>query len=313
MKSAPAPKPTRRAFVLGAALAACTRKESVTVVDASAPAPPPSTVSFKPGERGKTELVQWSLDGISTEVAIVTPSWSDPSGRFPVLFALHGRGEAVKPAKIGALGWANDYGMVHAIERICAPPIGDVDLQGLSDPTRLAAMNQALGARPFRGIVVICPHVPDLDLHSGKDAERYGAFLVDVLLPRARRELPVTPTAEATGIDGVSLGGALSLRIGLARPAFGVVGALQPAIGDDRLDELTDLALAARAKRPKMPLRLTTSHDDYYKPWVTKLSERWKSAGITHDFADVPGPHDYVWNKGPGVYEMLFWQDRALA
>jgi enterochelin esterase-like enzyme len=155
--------------------------------------------------------------------------------------------------------------------------------------------------------------VPDLDLNGTKDADKLAAFLIEVLLPRIRRELPISAGPESTGIDGVSLGGALALRIGLAHPeTFGVVGALQPAIGDERLSELTDLALAARAKRPKMPLRLTTSHDDYYKPWVTKLSERWKSAGISHDFADVPGPHDYVFNRGPGVYEMLFWQDRAL-
>jgi iron(III)-salmochelin esterase len=302
----------RRAFVLGTALAACTRKESVTI-DAGGATPPPSTVAFTPGPRGKTEIVQWTLEGMCTEVAIVVPSWADPSGRFPILVALHGRGEAVKPPRVGALGWANDYGMLHAIERLCAPPLTDADYQGLSDPVRLATANKDLETRPFRGLVVVCPHVPDLDLNGTKDAERYGAFLTQVLLPRVRRETPVATGPESTGIDGVSLGGALALRIGLVHgETFGAIGALQPAIGDERLSELTDLALAARAKRPKVPLRLTTSHDDYYKPWVTKLSDRWRSAGISHDFADVPGPHDYVFNRGPGVYEMLLWHDRAL-
>ncbi len=304
----------RRGFVLGAGLAACTRRETVTVDAGGTPAPPPSTVPFTPGPRGKTELVQWSLDGMSTECVTVVPSWANGTGRFPVLVALHGRGEAVKPPRAGALGWANDYGMLHAIERLCAPPLTDADYQGLSDPTRLANANRDLVARPFGGLVVVCPHVPDLDLNGNKDPERFGAFLTQVLLPRVRREMPVETTPEHTGIDGVSLGGALALRIGLTRgDTFGVVGALQPAIGDDRLSELTDLALAARAKRPNMPLRLTTSHDDYYKPWVQKLSDRWRGAGVTHEFADVPGPHDYVFNRGPGVYEMLLWQDRVLS
>ena len=26
----------------------------------------------------------------------------------------------------------------------------------------------------------------------------------------------------------------------------------------------------------------------------------------------VPGPHDYVFNRGPGVLEMLLFHDRAL-
>ncbi|CAN5370092.1 hypothetical protein BH09MYX1_BH09MYX1_22510 [soil metagenome] len=306
----------RRGFVLGATLAACTRRESSVALPPDV-APPPSTPPLTPtvsSARGTTEVLQWSTEGASTESAIIIPKWDNAGARYPLLIALHGRGEAVKPPKAGALGWANDYGMLHAIERLCAPPLTDTDYQGLSDPERLASVNRELSVRPFRGVVIACPHVPDLDLNGTKDAEKFAEFLINVLLPRLRRELPISPAPESTGIDGVSLGGALALRIGLAHPeTFGVVGALQPAIGDERLSELTELAIAARAKRRAMPLRLTTSHDDYYKPWVVKLSDRWKNAGISHDFADVPGPHDYVFNRGPGVYEMLFWQDRALA
>lgn len=307
----------RRAFLSLAALAACSRRESESAKPALSPPPAeppaPTTTHFGGAPRGKTELVRWSLDAFSTEVAIVVPSWDNPSGRFPLLVALHGRGEAVKPPKAGCLGWPNDYGMIRAFERLAAPPLTDTDYQGFSDPTRLATTNRELVARPFRGLVVVCPHVPDVDLHSDTDARRVGDFLVQTLLPRVRRELPVLDTPEATGIDGVSLGGALALRVGLVHPeTFGAVGALQAAIGDERMDELTDLALAARKKRPKLALRLTTSHDDYYKPWVSKLDGRWRSAGIEHDYADVPGPHDYSFNRGPGVYEMLLWHDRVL-
>jgi hypothetical protein len=37
------------------------------------------------------------------------------------------------------------------------------------------------------------------------------------------------------------------------------------------------------------------------------------TAGIAHDFAEVVGPHDYSFNRGPGSIELLLWHDRALS
>ena len=34
---------------------------------------------------------------------------------------------------------------------------------------------------------------------------------------------------------------------------------------------------------------------------------------VAHDFADIPGPHDYPFNRGPGAIELLLWHDRVLA
>src|SRR5262249_6428119 len=115
-------------------------------------------------------------------------------------------------------------------------------------------------------------------------------------------------------IDGVSLGGALSLRIGLGNAeAFGAVGTLQAAIGEDQVPEFTELARAARSKNAGVHLRLLTSKDDYFRRAIRSASEAWRSAGIDHDFEDLPGPHDYPFNRGPGAIEMLLWHDRILA
>ena len=76
---------------------------------------------------------------------------------------------------------------------------------------------------------------------------------------------------------------------------------------------LTELARAARSKRPSLKLRLLTSSDDYFRDAILELSSAWRAAGVLHDFADVPGPHDYIFNRGPGSIELLTWHDRALA
>ncbi len=301
---------SRRGLLAGlASLLACSRRETHA---AAASAPPPEPAPFPVPERGTTQLLEWSLQGVSTRAAVIVPAWS-PSARFPVLVALHGRGEALKDPEEGALGWPRDYALRRAISRACAPPLTADDFEGFVEPDHLAEVNRSLASRPLRGLIVACPYVPDLDLEKDEDVLGYGRFLAEVLLPRVRKETPALAAPESTGIDGVSLGGAIALRAGLAMPeTFGAVGALQPAIGDERVRELTDLCRAARARRKDLALRLTTSHEDYYRRVVNKLDHAWTEAGIAHDFAELPGPHDYPFNRGPGAYEMLLWHDRVL-
>jgi hypothetical protein len=62
-----------------------------------------------------------------------------------------------------------------------------------------------------------------------------------------------------------------------------------------------------------MALRLLTSHDDFFHDAIVSVSQAWRAAGVAHEFADVPGPHDYVFNRGPGSLELLLWYDRILA
>jgi enterochelin esterase-like enzyme len=176
-------------------------------------------------------------------------------------------------------------------------------------------MNAWLGQHPWKGLVVVCPWVPDLNLRSDTELVDYGRFVVETILPRVVKEMPAT---SATGIDGVSLGGAVALRAGLAFPqTFKAVAALQPAIsfsGDDsRVNDLVDLARVARNKRADLALRITTSHEDYYRDVTHSLSNAWKNAGVQHDFSELPGPHDYIFNRGPGAYEMLLWHARVLS
>lgn len=308
----------RSFFGIGAqlALAACSRSDArrgaaTDPVPTKLPEMPPPDASALP--RGQVGTQTWTFDGGGRAVVIV-PSWTKPGEKLPVLVALHGRGEATKGPVEGVMGWPRDYALIRAIERVCAPPITSADLEGFVDPKRLADLNAGLAADPFKGLVVVCPYLPDVDLRKPAPMKDYGRYLLEVVLPRVRAELPVSAAPAATGIDGVSLGGAVALRVGLGNPdAFGAVGTLQAALGDDQVAELTDLAKAARAKNPALKLRLLTSKEDYFRGAITHTSQSWRAAGIEHDFADVPGPHDYPFNRGPGAVEMLIWHDRMLA
>ena len=297
---------TRRELLLLLAAAACSRSEKAPVAKSAASPPPPAPPPAPPSCAG-AELVTWDFAGVASRVAILKPK-NAGAARFPVLVALHGHGEAVKGPERGCLGWPNDYALTRALERVCAPPLVTADLEGLVTDAHLAEMNAELAKRPWRGLVVVCPYLPDLDLRKDDEILDYGKFVAQTILPRVAREMPAKSGAASTGIDGVSLGGAVALRAGLALPeTFGAVGALQPAIDDARVPDIVALA-----KKRTGPLRITTSEVDYYKEPVHALDDALRAAGVAHDFAELPGPHDYPFNRGPGAYEMLLWHARVL-
>jgi len=149
--------------------------------------------------------------------------------RLPVLVALHGRGEALKGPELGARGWVDDYKLGRAAERLLHPPLVTADFEGFVEPARLAALNAALAQKPYGGLIVACPYVPDM--LGGDDpfavAPPLAHFLVDMLIPRLYAETPALGTPASTGIDGVSLGGRAAVSVGLLRPeSFGAVASL---------------------------------------------------------------------------------------
>jgi hypothetical protein len=267
------------------------------------------------GACGQVKTDTWTLGAEGRAFTIVpTTESSGSAAGFPMLLALHGRGEANKGPALGVLGWPKDYALLRAISRVCTPPLTSEDFEGFVEPDRLKMHNDALEKRAFAGLVVVCPYSPDVDLRKPAQMKEYADYVMGTVLPRARKELPVIAAPRATGIDGVSLGGALSLRIGLGNPeAFGTIGTLQPAIGEDQVPEFTELAKAARAKNPSLKLRLLTSKEDYFRRAIKAADAAWRAAAIDHDFEDLPGPHDYPFNRGPGAIEMLLWHDRLLA
>lgn len=308
---------SRRALVVGglSSLAGCSRCQRAPVAEAVDPSatvlpPPPPVDDAGTGNRGEVFTETWSFGADGRAVTIV-PAWRKPDEKLPMLVALHGRGEAMKGPERGVMGWPKDYELLRAIRRVCAPPLTTDDFEGFVDPERLALHNDALSKREFAGLVVLCAYAPDVDLRKPPAIEAYAKYLTETVLARARKDLPVVDGA--VGIDGVSLGGALALRIGLGRPEqFAAVGTLQAAIGQDQIPELTELARSALTRNPRLKLRLLTSHDDYFRKAITSASAAWKTAGIAHELEDVPGPHDYPFNRGPGAIEMLLWHDRVL-
>lgn len=264
------------------------------------------------------DLLDWSFPGGaaaggSDRATVLLPRGAPLDARFPVLIAMHGKGEAVRGAEAGAYGWIRDYKLATAVAALRRGKLDNKDFLGFALPERLAAMNASLAAKPYRGVIVVCPHTPNILATPGYDihgCDAFGPWVANTLVPRIRKELPASAHV---GIDGVSLGGRAALLVGFAHPTlFRVIGTLQPAIQAAEAEELVRRAKGYFAKQPDGVLRLLSSDGDYFKEAVQALDKSLEAARLPHITHLVKGPHDYAFNRGPGGLEMLLFHDRAL-
>jgi enterochelin esterase-like enzyme len=280
------------------------------------PAPAPSSAAQPP----TGEIREMTFDYAGTPVGantvvVAIPTNATKEAPLPVLVALHGRGESLKSPARGARGWVDDYALKKATKRLASPPLTAADLGDSVAPERLVKLNEALKAEPYRGLIVVCPYLPDA-FHGDQalgDGARYATFIVDEVLPRVYRETPAIGTPETTLVDGVSLGGRAALLVGLLRPkAFHAVAALQPALDNAEARPFAGLAERAKAENPALVVRLLSSSEDYFLEPTVELSRELKARGVDHTLDLVVGTHSYEFNRGPGVFEMLIFHDRAV-
>ena len=294
------------ALALGANSLGCSRRAQAT--DKGAPS----------ADTSEIRLHERSFDrdhGGPQKVVVLVPSWASSDDRLPLLIALHGRGESHRGLDVGAWAWVRDYWLHRSAARLWTPPLRSEDMQGLASPTELARINESLRVQPWQGLVVACPFTTDILGGGDLDAAGpFASFLADHLIQQIRAEFPVVASREATGIDGVSLGGRMALLAAASRPeVFGAVGTLQAAFRTHEVD-----GVAARVKRawqePVHPqaLRILTSHDDPFRPTLERLADALRSASVDAHYRSIAGPHDYAFNRGPGGVEMLLWHDRVL-
>ncbi|MCL2822598.1 MAG: alpha/beta hydrolase-fold protein [Polyangiaceae bacterium] len=249
------------------------------------------------------------------KAVVMVPAWASAENRLPLLIALHGRGESNRGLDVGAWAWVRDYWLNRTAARLRVPPLTREDLLGIGPDSYLGQLNESLTVHPWQGLIVVCPHTTDILSDRNLDAAApYADFLVDHLIPKIRADFPVISTREATGIDGVSLGGRMALLSAVNRPeAFGAVGTLQAAFRAEEVQEVASQVKKAW-QQPVHPsaLRVLTSHDDYFLPTLDKLAKALADEPVNAQFRLIPGRHDYEFNRGPGGYEMLVWHDRVL-
>jgi hypothetical protein len=255
---------------------------------------------------------------LARRFTLFVPNHLAPGERVPLLVLLHGLGETGDPG-LGVYAWVERYGLGTAYARLRRPPVArTARLATLLPDRRIAEINAALAAQPFRGMAVACPYTPNVGRLPDPEAalEAYAGWIVDTVVPRARAEAPVIADAAHTAIDGVSLGGYIGLEVFLRRPdAFAVWGGVQGAINVVRLSRYaSDLAaIAARAARGvRFGVHIETTEADPFREVNTALADLLTKKGVPHDAVVLPGQHDQIFLRESGTLEMLLWHDRQL-
>jgi hypothetical protein len=238
-----------------------------------------------------------------------------PTGRERLLVLFHGLGETVSQA-LGIRAWADRYGLTAAHARLSNPPVARTlgDAKFLTDE-RLAVLNRELGGAPFRGVALACPFTPNVfrQPSTATALDRYAAWVVDRLLPALAKELGRPREGLAPAVDGVSLGGYVSLEVFLRRPeAFAAVGSTQGAFRKALADVYAARFSKAFDAVGRKPVRVATSGWDSGRAASERLARLLGERGIDVTLSVPPGPHDQRWLREVGSLELLYHYDRLL-
>jgi pimeloyl-ACP methyl ester carboxylesterase len=268
-------------------------------------------VASEPGSPFEERVLEVPGEKLARRCLLLLPRGPAATTRVLVLF--HGLGETTSE-QLGIRAWADRYGLVRAAERLGAPPVTRT-LPGvpLLTEARLAELNDELARQPFRGLAVACPFTPNMFRQPSTALDHYAAWVAEALLPEVRRELGLGAEGGTFAVDGVSLGGYVSLEVFLRKPeVFAAAGATQGAFGANLAD-----AYAARFERAftsvgPRSLRIATSEWDSTRSASERLVTKLGARGIRATLALSPGGHDQRFLREVGSLELLHHYDRAL-
>src|SRR5690606_4827203 len=197
--------------------------------DAAAPKKPADR--FASEELEAHDLQVPGRASLARRALVLAPRHLKAGTRPRALVLLHGLGETGNEA-LGIRAWAELYGLISAYERLRRPPLERILPRArYATDERLEELNRSLAARPFEGLLLICPVTPNpyKPGPAARTLDAYTEWLFDSLLPTVRER--VGPFS-ALGIDGCSLGGYAALEVFLRRPtAFATLGSVQGAFG----------------------------------------------------------------------------------
>ncbi len=249
----------------------------------------------------------------ASRASLLVPTHLDKGKKVGLLVALHGLGESGDPA-LGVRAWLDLYGLRTSYERLLAPPVVPVGKRRDWTAARLAEVNRSLVRRPFAGLAVLCPFTPNVRKMADSAAAQkdYAEWLVDALIPAARKLAPVETSAAATTIDGCSMGGPIALETVLAHPTtFGAVGVVQPALSAGRAKQWAEGLAKARKENDKLAIHLLTSEQDPFVGATRALAKALDDVKVPHTLRVSPGPHDQPWLRETGTIEMLLFHERG--
>ncbi|MBI5569200.1 MAG: hypothetical protein HY914_04565 [Desulfomonile tiedjei] len=290
--------------------------------------PPPSESAAGPGVKKPATATAVKIAGYETPaeylsipsanyanaiVVVMLPAdyREQPDRTYPLVIAFGGAGECAKTPRLGALAWMHYYRTDEAVQALHQGRLESRDFRGLVTDKQLTDFNRRLKRHPYRGVILACPSSPVLSPQSKLEFPEYEAFIIKELIPELEKRYRVA--GDQIGVDGVSMGGARSMYYGFKYPEiFSSIGSVQGAFGP-YLDIYRELLKRNTDAIRTRSIQLVTSDGDVMQSSVQQMQKLLQGAGIRHRYLQLTGPHDYIFNQGPGALALLVFHDQALA
>jgi len=178
----------------------------------AAPPEKPHTLSgdFKTHEAFQSKFLEWD----HTLIVFRPPGYdADPARRYPVLYLHDGQNVFDQATSVGQ-EWRVDETAMGLITAGSVEPLIIVGIYNTGE----------------HRIEEYTP-TPDPEKKHGGKADLYGRMLVEEIKPFIDREYRTRPDAGSTGLGGSSLGGLLTMHLGLRYPGvFTRLAALSPSV-----------------------------------------------------------------------------------
>jgi len=234
----------------------------------------------------------------------------NPSKKYPLLIVFGGAGECARSPRQSALAWMHYYKADEAVLALQGNRLVSDNFRGLVKPHELNDFNRRLKRSPYEGIILACPSTPLVSAQAGPELPEMEEYIMDELLPALKKRYRVMENR--IGVDGVSMGGSRSMFYGLKYPeVFSSIGSVQGAFGP-YLDIYRYLVKTNRQLLRKRSLQLITSDRDVMLQSVETMHKLLLEHHIPHSYLVLTGPHDYIFNQGPGAISLLVFHNQAL-
>jgi enterochelin esterase family protein len=259
------------------------------------PGDAPAIYDSRPVPHGQVRMVLYEskVMGVTRWLWIYTPpNYDKTSARFPVLYLLHGNGEAQN-------GWVMNGRANIILDNLIADRLA---------PPMLLVMPQGHALQGANvGPLVQVPG------ETKMFSDRFPQDLLEAIIPLVERDFRVQTDADHRAIAGLSMGGGQALAIGLNHPdIFHFVLGYSAAVGGQFLDTdatFKDALAAPDTLNSKLRLIwMSCGKQDFLYPANRQFADLLSGKGVHVKFQETEGTHVWsVWrNNLAQTAPMLF-------
>ncbi len=235
-----------------------------------------STSTLRPALRRHDRFHSAFLDDDRNVTVYLPPGYAARGGPYPVLYMHDGQNVFEDDRAYGGESWRLGQTADALIEA------------GKIEPLLIVGIDHAGEKRAQEYTPTATKRL------GGGQAARYGRLIVEELKPFIDRTYPTATESARTGLGGSSLGGLVSLFLGLRHPnVFGRLAAMSPSVWWDRRVILRDVHTLRPSPRPRVWVDIGTAEGRPHVENTRLLVAAMRRAGWTlgDDLVYAEYPH----------------------